>query len=295
MKQTIEDKLSWQTLSGIGVVMEGGGMRGLYTCGVLEWFMEQDIKVPYMIGVSAGACNGLSYASWQPGRNERVILGFIKDHRYMGFRNLLKTGNYFGMDFIFDTIPNRHIAFDFESLMLADHNFKVGTTDINTGEAVYFEKKDIDPHCQVVRASAALPLLSQTVQFAGRELLDGGIVDAVPVKKAFEDGCEKVIVILTRHYGYVKKPSKGIKIISKVYRKYPKLIEAMEKRHLVYNETLSLIEHLKEEGKVFVIQPRRPLVVGRLERDTVKLKALHDLGYQDAKACHNELMVFLAK
>lgn len=284
---------TWQTLKAYGLIMEGGGMRGLYTCGVLERFMELNIRFPYMVGVSAGACNGLSYGSWQPGRNERVILGFMKDKRYMGVRNLIKTGNYFGMDFIFNTIPNQHIPFDYEGFMAADHEFEVGTTDIETGEAVFYGKKDIDPLFHVLRASASLPLLSKPVPFQGRLLMDGGIVDAIPVDRALSQGCEKLVIVLTRHRGYYKNPSKGIKVVEKAYKKYPKLIEVMRKRHEIYNVTLAQIEQLEREGKAFVIQPVAPLEVDRLEKDRQKLKALHDQGYEDATRLTAELLQFL--
>lgn len=282
-------------MKNIGLVMEGGGMRGLYTCGVLEYFMEQNLQFPYMIGVSAGACNSLSYASWQMGRNERVILDFMSDKRYMGMSNFLKTGNYFGMDFIFDTIPNQHVPFDFDTFQKAPHQFIVGTTNIETGQPMYFGKEDIDPKFHVLRASAALPLLSKIVYFKGHALMDGGIIDAIPVAKAMADGCEKTVIILTRNKGYYKKPSKGTRLLKVSYKKYPKLIEAMAKRHEVYNATLELINQLEAEGKAFVIRPTQPLEVGRLERDPVKLKALLDQGYADAKALGAALIEFLGQ
>lgn len=284
---------TWQSLKPYGLILEGGGMRGLYTCGVLEHFMEQNIRFPYMVGVSAGACNALSYASWQPRRNEQVILGFMQDSRYMGFKNLLKTGNFFGMDFIFDTIPNQFIPFDFEGFMEADHEFEVGTTDIQTGEPVYYGKADIDPLFTVLRASASLPLLSKPIDYKGRRLMDGGIGEAIPVDRALEQGCEKLVIVLTRHRGYYKEPSKGIKLVEKVYKAYPKLIEVMRRRHDLYNLTLAQIEQLEREGRAFVIQPPEPLTVGRLERDKAKLKALHDQGYADAKRCEADLKAFL--
>ena len=277
----------------VGLVLEGGGMRGLYTCGVLEYFLEKDLRIPYIIGVSAGACNGLSYASWQKGRNERVILDFVQDKHYMGIRSLVHTGNFFGMDFIFDTIPNQHVPFDHKTFQESPHRFVTVATNIETGESVYFEKNKVDKTFQVLRASSALPLLSKIVQIGDGYYMDGGISDSIPIERAIADGCEKAIVILTRNKGYIKKPTKGVGLLKMKYKNYPKLIEAMKNRHKNYNNAMEKIYALEKDGKVFIIQPSVPLVSGRTERNKEKLKNLFDQGYEDIKSQWSELQEFL--
>ena len=280
-------------MKNVGLVLEGGGMRGLYTCGVLEYFMENDLYFNYVIGVSAGACNAASYISRQPRRNEKVIIGFIKDRRYMSLRNLILSKSYFGMDFIFDEIPNQHVLFDFQTYYESPGIFLVGATDCQTGKPVYLHKDDLGKQFQALRASASLPMLSPIVNYKGYELLDGGISDAIPIRKSIKDGNTKNIIVLTRNKGYRKRPGKFNALLKLNYRKYPLLIETMLNRYKNYNETLDYIEQLESEDKVVVIRPSRELEVGRLEKDPKKLRRLLHQGYEDTKRSYERIMEFV--
>ena len=176
-----------------GLVLEGGGMRGLYTAGVLEYFMEKDLYFPYNIGVSAGACMAASYLSRQKGRNKRVNLDFVEDKRYISFSNFIRKREIFGMDFIFDEIPNRLVPFDMDTFRESPEEFVIVTTDCETGEAVYYDKTNHgDDLVKLLRASSSLPFVASSVEYKGRHLLDGGIVDPIPIKKAQADGYEKM-------------------------------------------------------------------------------------------------------
>ncbi|AFM41169.1 putative esterase of the alpha-beta hydrolase superfamily [Desulfosporosinus acidiphilus SJ4] len=278
----------------IGLVLEGGGMRGLYTCGVLEYFMENDLYFNYIIGVSAGACNAVSYISKQRGRNESVIINYAKDWRYMSLRNLLLSKSYFGMDFIFDEIPNKHVAFDFQTFYSSPCDFLVGATDCKTGKPIYLTKEDMGDKFQALRASASLPLISPIVNYKGYQLLDGGISDSIPIRKSIADGNTKNIVVLTRNKGYRKNPAKFTGLIKLVYRKYPFFVETMLNRYKIYNDTLDYIEQLEHDGQVLVIRPSKPLEVGRLEKDPQRLKGLLQNGYIDTKESYERILNFVS-
>lgn len=280
-------------IENIGLVLEGGGMRGSYTCGVLEFFLQKELDFKYIVGVSAGACNAMSYLSKQKGRNETISIGYVRDKRYLSVKNLIKEGSLFGMNFIFDEIPNKYVPFDYETFEKYDGRFLVGTTDCNTGKSIFFEKEDITRRCEVVRASASLPLVSNIVNYKGYELLDGGLSDSIPIKKALLDGYDKNIIVLTRNKEYRKSPSKINRLISMKYKKYPKLIDAVKNRYKVYNETLDYIEELEREGKVFVLRPSKTIEVGRFERNPNKLQDIFDLGYSDINERYEEFMKFI--
>ena len=280
-------------MENVGLVLEGGGMRGLYTCGVLEYFMENQLYFNYVIGVSAGACNAASYISRQQKRNEKVIIGFVKDWRYMSLRNLILSKSYFGMDFIFDEIPNQHVPFDFKTFYESPGVFLVGATDCQTGKPLYLNKDDLGAQFQALRASASLPMLSPIVNYKGYELLDGGISDSIPIKKSIQDGNTKNIIVLTRNKGYRKRPGKFNALLKLTYKNYPQLIETMLNRYKNYNETLDYIEHLEDEGKALVIRPSNKLEVGRLEKDPQKLYRLLHQGYEDTKHSYERIMEFV--
>lgn len=267
-----------------GLILEGGGMRGIYTAGVLEYFMEQDFYAPYVIGVSAGACFGASYLSRQKGRNRKVNIDYIKDPNYLSLRNYMKKRQLFGMDFIFDEIPNKIVPFNFAAFEDAKEEFVVVTTDCQTGTPVYYNKKeDGENILTLLRASSSLPFIAPIVQYNGKSLLDGGIVDSIPIKKAEHDGFNKNIVILTRYGNYRKKKSNIGWILEKAYKDYPKLISAIVRRYEMYNETLDYIEEQERNGSVFVIRPSVPFKVGRIEKNQKKLEDLYKLGMEDAK------------
>lgn len=189
-----------------GLVLEGGGMRGVYTAGVLEYFMEKELYFPYVIGVSAGACMGASYVSRQKGRNKTVNIEYVSHPQYLSLGNYIRHKQLFGMDFIFDEIPNKLVPFHYDAFLKSDQTFKVGTTDCVTGEAVYYEKNDVEMDIlTLLRASSSLPFIAPMIEYKGRKLLDGGIADSIPVKKSEEDGNVRNVVILTRNADYRKK------------------------------------------------------------------------------------------
>lgn len=279
----------------IGLVLEGGGMRGLYTAGVLDFFLEQNLHFDYIVGVSAGACNATSYISRQKGRNKVVNTAFINDWRYLSFKSLLINGSLFGIDFLFDEIPNRLVPFDFETFYRSPVNFKIGTTDCKTGRPVYFEKKDLDRKCTVLRASSSLPLISPIVHYRGYDLLDGGISDPIPICRAVADGCQKNVVVLTRNQGYQKEPVSFIEqmMLKIKYRNYPAFIKTIFKRHEIYNETLKFIDLLEQQGQAVVIRPSSRLEVDRFEKNVEKLLELYSQGYADAAAASARIKSFV--
>ncbi|MHC6178584.1 patatin-like phospholipase family protein [Clostridium sp. JNZ X4-2] len=278
-------------MENIGLVLEGGGMRGLYTAGVLDLFMEKNLYLPYIIGVSMGACNACSYISRQKGRNKKININYIDDPRYLSCRNLIFKKGIFGADFIFNEIPNKLDIFDIDTFNNAKEKFVVGATDCNSGKSVYFEKNE----CQnkeifkAIRASSSLPFMASMVKFRGLNLLDGGISDPIPIKKSIKDGNKKNIIILTRNNNYIKKPFKMKLLARKIYSGYDGLVEAMINRYRRYNSTLSYIEKLKREGKVFVIRPKQPLKVKRIEKNKHRLTELYNQGYKEASECYDKL------
>lgn len=277
-------------MNNVGLVLEGGGMRGLYTAGVLEYFKEKDLFFPYVIGVSAGSCMAASYLSRQKGRNKHVNIELAQDHRYLSYRNLIRKRELFGMDFLFDEIPRKIDLFDFETFLSSKGRFVVGTTNCETGEAVYYNKAEHgDDILKIIRASSSLPFIAPVVEYGGNKLLDGGIIDPIPIKKAQQDGFKKNIVIMTKVDGYKKRPNKLAPIVKLAARRYPKLGELLEKRYLLYNET---VEYLREEEKkenIYVIQPSEEVPVSRIERNQKRLLNLYELGYSDAKRQFKQL------
>lgn len=278
-----------------GLVLEGGGSRGVYTAGVIRYLMEQEIYLPYIIGVSAGACNGSSYVSRQLDRNRAVNIDYIDHPEYLSLRNLIKKRQLFGMDFLFDSLPNQIEPYDFEAFYQAKEEFVIGTTDCMTGEAVFYKRKDYQKDIlTVIRASSSLPLIAPVVPYEGRLLMDGGISDPIPLKQSEKDGNQKNVIVLTRNRGYSKKPQSFGWYFRKKYKEYPGLLRALEKRHKVYNETLAYIYEEEKKGNVFIISPSAPLEVGRIERNKDKLTALYDQGIKDAEDVGEALKEFLS-
>ncbi|UPM53670.1 patatin-like phospholipase family protein [Gottfriedia acidiceleris] len=284
-------------MNGMGLVLEGGGMRGIYTAGVLDYFLEQNIEIPYVIGVSAGACMGTSYLSKQHGRNKRVNTEFLQHPDYISFKNLIRNKQLFGMDLLFDIIPNELDPFDFNSFYNAEQKFVVGTTDCVTGEPVYFDKDQIvesTDMLNIIRASSSLPLMAPIIQFHNHFLMDGGIADPIPIGKSEADGNLKNIVVLTRNAGYRKKSSKGTWYLQKKYKDYPGLVQAVLKRYEVYNKQLEYIEEQEKAGNILVIRPVQKLKVGRIERNKGRLLELYKEGYEDAKRLREQILGFIS-
>ena len=279
----------------LGLVLEGGGMRGVYTAGILDFFMDKEILVNYVIGVSAGACNGMSYVSGQRGRAYRTNTEFITDKRYLSIGNLLRTGSIFGMDFLFDDLPNHLLPFDYDSFYQSPCQFVIGVTNVITGRPEYYDKPNIDRDNTLLRASSSIPVFAPIVEYRNNKYLDGGTSDAIPVKKALEDGCDKVIIVLTRDRNYRKTPEKFRRIYRKIYKAYPKMIETLDQRHLNYNKTLDYIKELEQEEKALVLAPSHPLPIGRFEKNVKRLQAVWQSGYQDGKNRYQKLLHFMER
>lgn len=281
-------------MNSTSLILEGGGMRGVYSAGVLDLLLDRNININYCIGVSAGACNCVSYISKQKKRNYRVNINYINDKRYLSFSNLIKTGSAFGMNMLFDIIPNELEPFDHETFRKSGTKFLVGATNCDTGLPEFYTIKDFDEDgYDSLKASISLPLVAKVIEYDNKKLMDGGIAAPIPIQKAIEDGIEKHVVILTQHKGYRKSKSKIMPIIKRKYKNYKGLIDAMENRYKNYNDTLDLLDKLENEGKCFIIRPSKPLEVSRFERDKNKLEDIYNRGYEDAKALSDELIKFL--
>ena len=276
-----------------GLILEGGGMRGVYTAGVLDFFMEKDLYFKDCYAVSAGACHAISYFSKQRGRSIKVNLDYLHDKRYCSVNSLIKTGDMFGVDMIYNIIPNKLVLFDYDTYNKFDGNFYSVVTNCETGEAEYLRINDARKDIDAVRASSSLPLWSRIVEINGKKYLDGGISDSIPIRKSIEDGHEKNVVVLTRDKSYRKEKSKLLPVFKIKYKKYPKFLKAVENRYRVYNETLDFIDEEKKKNKAFVIQPKYHVSIGRLEKDKEKLRALYKQGYNDARDCYDDLIKFI--
>lgn len=267
-----------------GLVLEGGGMRGVFTCGVLDYLMDRNIRFPYTIGVSAGACNGLSYMSRQRGRAKYSNIDLLEKYNYIGLRHLLKKRNILDFDLLFTEFPEHILPYDYDTYFSSPERFVMVTTNCLTGEANYFEEKsDKNRVIDIVRASSSLPFVCPIAYVDGVPMLDGGIVDSIPLQRAIDDGFPKCVVVLTRNRGY-RKENKDIKVPSFVYRKYPNIREALSHRCAVYNEQLDMVERMEDEGKILVIRPQKPVAVDRIEKDTRKLTDFYEEGYECAKS-----------
>lgn len=278
-----------------GLVVEGGGMRGVYSSGVLDFFIEKDLFFENNYGVSAGACHLCSYLAKQYKRAFRVNVDYLNDKRYCSVHSLLKTGNLFGAEMLYDIIPNELDLFDYDTYNKNESNFYVVITDINTGKPEYVKIGDLKKDIIYVRASSSLPLLAQNVKINDKEYLDGGISDSIPIKKSIADGNKKNVVILTRDSTYRKGKNSLMPIIKLKYKKYPNFVKSMADRYIVYNEILDFIKELEDNGDVFVIRPKKPVNIGGTEKNREKLEALYNDGYNDAKDCYEELLKYLGK
>ena len=272
-----------KNLQDTGLVLEGGGLRGVFTCGVLDCFMDHGIRFPFTVGVSAGACNGLSYMSGQRGRAKASNIDLMEKHHYIGFRYLLTQRCIMDFKLLFEDFPERIIPYDYDAYFSNPDRFIMVTTNCLTGKAEYLEEKSSSKRVmEIVRASSSLPFVSPITYVDGTPMLDGGISDSIPIEYAMKQGYDKLVVILTRNKGYRKKASK-MRVAKAFYRKYPGLQKALSERNSTYNKTMDLIDHLEQEGKIIVIRPLRPIEVGRMEKDTSKLTDLYQEGYEIAR------------
>lgn len=278
-----------------GLVLEGGAMRGLFTAGVLDILMENNIQVDGVVGVSAGAVFGCNYISKQIGRTIRYNMKYSKDKRYCSVQSLIKTGDLYGAEFCYHTLPETLDIFDVETFKKSDVEFYVVATDVKTGQAVYHKCTDAGyKDLEWMRASASMPLVSNVVEIDGNGYLDGGVAESIPIKCAEEMGFEKNLIILTQPKGFVKKKSKLFPLIKIALRKYPKLVDTMSNRHNNYNDTIKYIEDLEQKGDVMVIRPPYALSISRTEKDPEKLKEVYEIGRKIATEKLEEIKKYLS-
>ena len=286
----------FNNFSQTGLVLEGGGLRGVYSSGVLQFFMEQELWFPYVIGVSMGACNAANYISRQPKRNRIVNIDYVNDSRYLSYLRLLAKGELFGMNFIFNTIPNSLEPFDYDTFYSNKAKCMTTVTDCHTGQAQYFEKNELGPdYMKILCASSSLPFISKPVKFRERIFMDGGMTDSIPLRKSIESGNTKNVLILTQPVGYRKKPEPLAGLVKLRYPRFKGVQKALSTRHINYNATMDFIEEQQKAGNIFIIQPEEKLLVGRVERDKTKLSIVYEIGYQDAQKGFNALLAFLRK
>lgn len=268
-----------------GLVLEGGGMRGVFTCGALDYLMDNDIYFKYVVGVSAGACNGLSYMSHQRGRAKISNIDLLDKYHYIGIKYLWKKHSILDQDLLYKEFPEVILPYDFEAYQRQNSKFEMVTTNCLTGRACYLEEyKNMDRLVRIARASSSLPYVCPITFVDNTPMLDGGLVDSIPIQRALKQGCSKIIVISTRNKGY-RSEEKDRKIPSFIYKKYPRLRVVLSRRCRVYDEQLSMMERLEEEGRILVIRPINELKVDRIETDTAKLTQLYEEGYECAKTC----------
>ena len=276
------------------LVLEGGGLRGTFTSGALRRFTEDKLYFSYVIGVSMGACNAANYVSLQTERNRIVNTRYVRDSRYISYRRLLMGGDLFGMNFIFETIPNKLIPFDYKTFYESPVRCMTGVTDCISGEVHYFDKHDLgDDYIEILKASCSLPFVSKPVKYKGNIYMDGGMADPIPIHRAVDDGWKKRVVILTRQRGYQKRPPKLPGFMLWRYRNFPGLKKCILMQYKRYNETIDFIEELEKKGDVFVIRPDREPPAGRVERNISKIYLAYDQGYAEASLRFPELLVYL--
>ena len=276
-----------------GLVLEGGGVRGIYTAGVLDVFMEQGLTgFDGVIGVSAGAIHACSYLSGQKGRSIRYYRRYVSDPRFMSLRSWLKTGDIVGADFCYHELPDKLDVYDHEAFLKNPTPYYAVCTDVETGEPAYIRLTDMRGQIEYLRASASLPYFSRIVELDGRKYLDGGCSDSIPLEAFRRMGYGRNVVVLTRDASYRKKPELSA-LAKLVYRKYPAFVRTLERRHEIYNAQLAQVEAQARTGEAFVLRPSAPLAIGRLESDPEKVQQVYDRGRADAEAALPALRAWL--
>ena len=261
------------------LVLEGGGMRGVFTSGVLDAFMKHNLTFPYIVAVSAGACNGMSYVSHQPRRARISNIDYLARYKYIGLRHLVTQGCIFDRELLYDKFPNQYLPFDFDTFFSSPMTFEMVTTNCLTGQPMYLsERHDRQRALDIVRASSSLPYVSKIVDVDGIPMLDGGIVDSIPLQHAIDMGHPTNVLVLTRNRGY-RNTGKDMKIPRFIYRKYPRLRVVLSRRLAAYNAQLDYVERMEDEGRVICIRPERPMEVDRIEKDIAKLERLYEEGF----------------
>lgn len=279
-----------------GLVMEGGGMRGLYTAGVIDVFMENGIDFDGAIGVSAGATFGCNIKSKQHGRVLRYNLKYCRDPRYNSVRSLIKTGDLFGAEFCYKTIPNELDIFDVDTYKNNPMEFYVVCTDVETGKPVYIKCDNGDEQdIEWIRASASLPLVARIVEIEGKKYLDGGIADSIPIEAFNEMGYRRNVVVLTQPAGYTKGKNPVVPLLKLTMRPYPNFIRCMANRHIMYNHQLEAVASAEQAGEAVVIRPSRSVKIKRTEKNPKMMQEMYDLGRKDALDKLAEIKEFLAR
>ena len=276
------------------LVLEGGAKRGIYTAGVLDVLLENNILTDGVIGVSAGAIHGCSYVAKQLGRSIRYNLKYNDDYRFMSFKSLIKTGNMVDTNFAYHELPEKLDPFDHQAFENSNIKFYATCTNVQTGKAEHILCPNLKEHyIDYLRASASMPLVSQIVYLDGKPYLDGGISDSIPLKAAFDLGYNKNIVVLTRPQGYIKKPFSMLWLAKIFYKKFPQFINTLKNRHNEYNQTLEYIKNLENPGRILVIRPSKYNKISRMETDIKKIKQMYELGRNDALRSIKDIINFL--
>lgn len=280
-----------------GLIVEGGGMKCAYSAGVLDAFLDNNISFDYCIGVSAGSANAASFVAGQRGRNRRFYTEHIKEPGYFGLKSFLKTGNLFGLQYIYGDLTNSDGAdpIDFPAIMASPAEYWLVTTDAETGKPAYFSKEDmIQDDYRHIMASCALPAACRPVEINGKHYYDGGISDAIPVQRALDAGCGKLVVILSKKRDFVKNPEKMRFLYSRLCRKYPETIKALDNRHIMYRKCQKQLFELEKVGKAFIFAPSDPPKMSTYTMDPDVEQQLYDLGLKDFETLHDKLNLFLA-
>ena len=278
-----------------GLVLEGGGLRTIFSAGVCDAFLDLDLPLPnYTIGVSAGLAYGVSYLARQPRRNLKLVTTYANDPRYMSLRNLAnpKNRSYFGLKFVYETIPTRLLPFDYDSFDAYPGTVEAVVTNLNTGLAEYLPLPRRDCPNLLLEASCAIPMMFPAIEYGGQFYYDGGCADAIPWKRAFEAGCDRVVVVLTRERDYRKESDRSLRVLESTFRKYPAFVETMRTRAAHYNASREELFALEQEGKLIVIAPEDTLGCSRTEKDTEVLRGLWQAGYFAAPRCSQQIREF---
>lgn len=279
-----------------GLVLEGGTFRPIFSAGVMDALLDENVIFPYCIGVSAGITDGFSYASRQKERNLKILQQYRNDKRYLGAGNLLKNKSIFGVEFVFEEIPNQLLPFDWETFSQYEGEFRVGVTNAVTGQVEYLDGKLLDKKNTMVKATCAIPLVFPVVELGGQKYYDGGICDPIPVRRAQADGHDKLLIVLTRPAGYTKEKSKTNAAAAKLLRrKYPNLVEPLLTRHIAYNETVRYCETLEQQGKAVLLRPEGEGIIGSFEKDVKKIETSYRCGYDLCKQRIDEIRALFEK
>lgn len=277
-----------------GLVLEGGTFRPIFSSGVMDALLKEDVLLPYCIGVSAGISDAYSYISRQIGRNLQIVEAYRNDGRYLGARNLLRCRSVFGLDFVFDEIPNRLIPFDMKTFLSYTGRFVVGVTNARTGKSEYLNGLIDDNRFAASRATCAMPLLFPSIRINGQKYYDGGVADPIPAQKALSDGCDRLILVLTQPRGYKKRLGRQTRAAARLLGvKYPALAQTLLERHLVYNRQVEFCESLEKERRALILRPAAPL--DSFEKDVSVLRQTYQQGFDLCAGRMDEIRAFIGQ